>query len=799
MNLLRIIKKLGWLALLVSVAPTAWGFALLGPLTGAGSEPWQTPAIGYDQANTFFLGPIFPGGPIFLQDIGGPHNLGEGYRRNTPTLYYACDANFLGFFGLDGLQEIDKAFAIMNTAMTNNPTGMVNGVDGYSAGLTEFPLETVHVNPTAQALFLTDLKSTTLHALVEQMGLDQPERFTWTLAERTGLPGIACPLGEVYLVVQRNFDIINSPVNQVQYSPYVNGTLYSYFIEEACAGTPTAVTVPFPVDPFADTYTSVAADNFNGLNIGSFYSGLTRDDVAGIRYLLSANNLATENAAASSFLELTNLGQLQLLSSSNFTTLFIASQTNDPATLATLFPAVVVDTVNSSYGFTEVCTPNVISYLTNFNGEPFGSPAHFVVVTNGLNCDSQELFTNVFANVITNGNLTNSIVLAVPNVHLNYYTNTAARQVTQTLGTKNGQPFPAPIVTNTTTKIITITNQPSGEYLVLPPNQCGWKIVKILSTNTPFNGHPELATTNVIASATNANGFVDTQSIVTYFTNHTFEVQAISCSNVVDVPRLRPGIEKIQFIRADFDSLIGQFWQPVTNEYTMNVLTNGQLQTLRYQRIRTTPDFLLTAQNGPILLGGNDFDGTIARTISYDATTALTGLAGPGVINSLPAPLAPTTITYNKVGTAFQNGMLFENFFATNAFAFEFDQMPVLQWASFDASTNPPVIYPNGTSIQNLTNLIFTTISPTPPLLPAGFAHSPYSPVTLTLTGGAFTTPYAWTAAGLPAGMTLTSNSDSTATLSGTPTQSGTFDFTVTLTDVASRSVQWTYTITIIP
>src|ERR1039458_6689248 len=93
-----------------------------------------------------------------------------------------------------------------------------------------------------------DLKSTTLHLLVEQLGLTEPERYTWTLHDRYTAPGpLPCPLLEYYLVVQRNFDPVPSPLNQVQYSPYVNNVLYTYFIEDDCDHHPpdwTAITVP---------------------------------------------------------------------------------------------------------------------------------------------------------------------------------------------------------------------------------------------------------------------------------------------------------------------------------------------------------------------------------------------------------------------------------------------------------------------------------------------------------------------------------------------------------------------------
>jgi hypothetical protein len=105
------------------------------------------------------------------------------------------------------------------------------------------------------------------------------------------------------------------------------------------------------------------------------------------------------------------------------------------------------------------------------------------------------------------------------------------------------------------------------------------------------------------------------------------------------------------------------------------------------------------------------------------------------------------------------------------------------------------VIYPNGTSIDNLGNMILIQISPPPPLLTAGTVNAAYSPVTFTATGGAFTPPFTWSASGLPAGLSMAQD----GTLSGTPTQAGTFDFIITLTDSLGRSVQWGYSITIIP
>ncbi len=160
-------------------------------------------------------------------DAVAPKNLGEEYRRNTPVMYYAYDANFYDYFGPEGASSVDGAFAILNT-MTN--------VDSYSKMLSEFPVESRHQNYLAQALGLFDLKSWTLQTMVEQIGLADPVRYTWTLHDRYLPPGGTCPIDEEYLVVQRNFDYFSTPLNQLQYSPYVNDTLYSYIITEACSG-----------------------------------------------------------------------------------------------------------------------------------------------------------------------------------------------------------------------------------------------------------------------------------------------------------------------------------------------------------------------------------------------------------------------------------------------------------------------------------------------------------------------------------------------------------------------------------
>jgi hypothetical protein len=741
-------------AVVFGLLHSARAFSLAGPI-GNGGDAWQVQDIGY--------------GPP--SDDVAPKNLGEEYRRNTKVMYYAYDQAFLDYFGSNGVVAVNGAFTIMNN-LTN--------VSSYSTGLSEFPLESRHINYQAQALGLFDLKSFTLGILVRQMGLADPVQYTWTLHDRYQLPNTTCPQGMEYLVVQRNFDIVSSPLNQIQYSPYVNDTLYTYFIDEVCQGASVlALAVPIPVDyPLADTYSALAS--LGNISWGDFYTGLTRDDVAGLRYLLKTNNINFESPAPGALLlnVTTNLTTQQLYPANTnapfgFGTfdlglLISSSRTNDPATLQTLFPGVIVAT--SSNYFTLGTNVTVSSYFTNYIGSPIGSPPVLVVVTN-YNFFPLEIFVDTFANIVTN----------------HYSTNTTATIQTTTVAPQNGAPIGSPSVTNTTSKTIILTNVPSGDYYVLSPDLCPVDILYTLLTNV-------ITTTNLITGAstnvvtTNTTTFAYSQSIVTHFTNYIFVVNPVNCTQTTNGPGLYQGIENVKFVQADFDSLLGQFFQPITNNYTMVLVANSQTQVQQFQRIVAAPDFLIDAQDmaQPLPVGAETF----GVNINFDTANVLPGLAGPGTITP------STTITFDKVGPVYFND--FADLGGTNYFvaspgggdAVDYYSEYFL-WASYDGTTNAPVVYPDGTSIDNLENEVLIQITPTS--VPSGFSDTPYPAQTFTATGGAFTPPFTWSATGLPSGLNVSSD----GTLSGTPTESGTFDFTLQLTDSLGRSVQFIYPITI--
>ena len=769
----RLIKNILGIGLLATGLQSAWAFSLLGPSATYATAPqgdlWQIIDIGYN--------PIPNGNvpPFILDPLAvGPKNIGEGYRRNSPVMYYTFDPTFADWFHAEGETAVQQAFDLINNSFTNNPSG---AIDGYSPLLSEFPLNSQGQNFTASSLGLLDLKSVTLTLLVEQLGLVDPIRYTWTLHGRGTIPGCTAPCPDCmgYLVVMRNYDYYLTPLGYVppdwgQYSPYVNGELFSFQILENCGipNPPDAVSYPIPVNPTVNNPPVASGNGVGQLLTGIFYTGLTRDDAAGLRWLYSTNNYDTPSAAhmespvAGGVLNNISLTTPQLLSTSNYNTLVSASLTNSPAALQALFPGLNVGAVPVLTYFSNVVSPNVIAYFTNFVGQPADSPATLVVVTN-LVTNIVQFYQNTFGNVVVNP------------FHP-VYTNTTFAIQTIKVGPVIGQPICSPFVTNVTYSFFQ-SNVPSGDYFIISNGFCNPNIIQTLQTNVSV-------VTNAIVGITNLNGQVFVQNLVSYFTNYTFVVQP--CTQVTNAVANYRGVGKIQFVRVpDYDYLSGFFTQPVTNQYTMVILTNGLYVTENFQRVLTAPDFVFRAQdmeNGPATF---IHDGNLGRNINLNQSNESAGHAGPGTIDP------STTITYNEVGPDYQNTALFDLIGPTSA-----DQWFI--WGSFDGTTNTPIVYPNG-QIANLAAEALIQISPPPPSLPTGTNGVAYSNALTVVAGGQ--APYNWMlasgSAGLPPGLNLSPN----GLISGTPTQSGTFDnIVIQMTDSTvpiTRNVILVYSIKI--
>ena len=477
----QLLKRTWWVWLCAGGIQSASAFSMLGQF-----DTWQVTQLSYDRG---FGG--FNEGPALLGEvpIGGPMNLGEEYRHNIPIINYAFDQSFLDYFGSNGVFAVEQAIAILNN---------ISNVSSYSSELAEVPLEVTRENYRAHALSLFDLKSAALHAMVEQMGLADPVRYTWCLRARVLPPGAQCPAYN-YLVIKRNF-------NPATWEPssYVNSTLYSYFIAEFCPANDWAEAFETRVDPLSDFYSAVASPNFW---YGSFFTGLTRDDIGGMRYLLRTNNVNLEPAPLGSTLisggGFTNTANRQLLSTSNLTTLVYQSLTNGPAALQALYPGLLF--VPDITTFTNVVTTNFTAYFTNFPYLPVGSPPSLVLATN-YSTNVEPRFHYTFVNVVTN----------------QYSTNSFATLRDTTVTTAPFAPPGSGILLTNVSETLAVAPFVSGDYFLVPPGLCGYSIVSTqLVTVIPV--------TNNVANTFNQFGESFTRDVITYFTNYIFVVDPIIC------------------------------------------------------------------------------------------------------------------------------------------------------------------------------------------------------------------------------------------------------------------------------
>lgn len=143
---------------------------------------------------------------------------------------------------------------------------------------------------------------------------------------------------------------------------------------------------------------------------------------------------------------------------------------------------------------------------------------------------------------------------------------------------------------------------------------------------------------------------------------------------------LRQGVDKITFVRPNCNSLLGQFSPPFTNQFTDRYITNGVVVEQQLERVITRPDILFSTGDPAQNVYGLPF---VARTSTSNwwSGTALPGTGGPGVIRP------PVTMIFSRPGPTLQtDDAMPEGFAVTNT----------QSWGSFDASVNPPVVYPIG-------------------------------------------------------------------------------------------------------
>jgi hypothetical protein len=257
--MLRILRKSLVVAALGLMTHQTFAFTLLGPLT-----PWQTPLLSYD------VNPSIPG--------FGPMNLGEEYRWNVPTVYYGFTKDFMDYFGQRGIDEVEKAIKVLNDLPT------ASEID-----INKYPTGSARMNYRAQALGLSDVKTFALQVMLHEMGVGDSTRYVYSIRNREVIP--PCP-PIIYFVTRRNWDPFTW-----ESTSYINGDLWTYNrIVDNCTGGP-ALLLPEPVDPMALLglrHTPVSSLRVP-LLYGSYFTTLTRDDVACLKYIYRPSNYNVEN------------------------------------------------------------------------------------------------------------------------------------------------------------------------------------------------------------------------------------------------------------------------------------------------------------------------------------------------------------------------------------------------------------------------------------------------------------------------------------------------------------------------
>jgi len=253
-----------FVAAVAAMAPSASAFSLLGQF-----KNWQLTAIGYQ----------LPG------DIGGPQLGNEGYRWNIPTIYYAYDSSFISYFGKPGMAAVDAALKLFNDLPAYS--SITNDGSHFFIGGEEVPFDVRGPqNFSFAESGLIDLKSQAMQLLVEEMGLAEPTRYTWTLRGKDPIPALEITN---YSVVKLNFDPIT-----LQPSSYVNGVPADFQVDDPVMllGVTYADATEFSAIPPSPYTAAAVADRFLGL--GTYYFALSHDDIGGLKFLYNKNNFAVE-------------------------------------------------------------------------------------------------------------------------------------------------------------------------------------------------------------------------------------------------------------------------------------------------------------------------------------------------------------------------------------------------------------------------------------------------------------------------------------------------------------------------
>jgi hypothetical protein len=167
------------------------------------------------------------------------------------------------------------------------------------------------------------------------------------------------------------------------------------------------------------------------------------------------------------------------------------------------------------------------------------------------------------------------------------------------------------------------------------------------------------------------------------------------------------GVEKVTFVKVAYNSLLGTNFAPINFNYSIPFVTNFTLGKLQVTRTITAPDILFTAAN--LINSEALFNYTsLLRTNAFIASGYVSPGGGvvPGTIS------APLLIVLNNVGPLYLN--INPNLLSS----LDYYEQPVFNWGTFDGSTNPPTLYPTGSSLAELEQQVVTGAGVTVPVYP---------------------------------------------------------------------------------
>ncbi len=509
----------------------------------------------------------------------------------------------------------------------------------------------------------------------------------------------------------------------------MNGTLYSYriipgiFVDDS--GTWIHDAMEVVPDPSAISYNTVAGlvGNVNqGYSInGVYYTGLSRDDVGGLRWLYSPNNYAFESipsgANNSASIMAPQFNAPNIVTNNDLAQFLIDVEktTNTQAQVEALYPGLNV----TGRTWTNVLVNRTNYIYTNSPWMPVGAaPVLTPVVTKNI----QLLYSYTYDNVYTNYGGTN--------------TEDVIRLVTVSSGNQSGNPWMPVGATGTVTNTTEIrTNRVTGGIMIMANvagaggtnqptpdvtnNLAGYKFIYT-------NPYPlRVAVTNLIASTgdvpiTSTNAVEDPgtgepvdpgtgTNVVTYFAQYMasshdvyeYLVYPITWSsttategdtNATGITLYRPGLgSNFRFQRVNFDGLVGSTFTP-TNMFFSNIFymdmsstTNpyAQLDSTMIRRQINWPDIIFSAADLGTDSGATSPNNTWLNHSADNRVGTSGELAGPGVI--VPGGDLETYTTLLDVWV---------NMYGGPAALFEQENGRYNLWASFDGTTNDPVIYP---------------------------------------------------------------------------------------------------------